>query len=70
MDETKENKSVEERQWRNFKMENIGSSSKSRHHGKTERLQKPDESLLAPRDWEMFLPTLHDLHRDVDDRWS
>ncbi len=51
MDETKENKSVERKRWRNFKMENVRSS------GKAERLQEPDQSLLAPRDsgkWSFF----------------
>lgn len=61
----KEKKSVKTME--SYKMENITSSSKSRHHGKTERLQKPDESLQAPRDWEMFHPALHDLHTDTDD---
>lgn len=46
-------------------MENIRSSSNSRDHGKKERLQKPDESLWAPWDWEMeFLPT-HRIHREM-----
>lgn len=45
MDEAKKWKSEEGRRRRNFKMENIRSSSNSRDHGKRERLQKPDESL-------------------------